>query len=84
MFFFDYVYVSFLSEISSTKANIDVTTSNLIDDEVVTTNIAADFFETTMDVTSITDQIIETSKDYNVETIDVSFMSMSTGKCFRT
>ena len=66
-----------------TEANIDVTTSNLIDDEVVTTNIAADFFETTMDVTSITDQIIETSKDYNVETIEVSFMPMSTGKCFR-
>ena len=66
-----------------TETNIDVITSNLIDDEVVTTNIAADFFETTMDVTLITDQIIETSKDYNVETIDVSFMSMSTGKCFR-
>ena len=59
-----------------TEANIDVITSNLIDDEVVTTNIQLIPLETTMDVTSITDQIIETSKDYNVETIDVSFMSI--------
>ena len=89
MFFLDYVYFSFLSEISSTEANIDffettvdVITTNLNDNEVVTTNIVGDFLETTMDITSVNDQITETSEDYNVETIAVSFMSMSTGKCF--
>ena len=87
--FVDYVYVSFLSEISLIEANIDffetttdVITSYLIDDKVVTINIIDDFFETTMDITSVTDQITKTCEDYNVETIAVSFVSMSTGKCF--
>ena len=60
----------FLSEIAPTEANIDffetttdVITSNLIDDEVVTTNIVGDFFETTMDITLVTDQITKTSED---------------------
>ena len=46
MFFLDYIYVSFLSEISLTEANIDffettvdVIITNLNDDEVVTTNM---------------------------------------------